>query len=210
MLRWVRDNLADSEVATAKLLKKDAYNILTEIAATVPAGAEGLIFHPFLTGERSPIWDADARGSFFGLSLNHTKSHLIRAVLEGIVYNLYSVSVALTELVGPATSIRATGGFAKSPLWRQMLADIFDRTVVFPESTQGSSFGAAALGLYALGKIKSLDEVPNMIGKTHSHEPIAENVERYKVVLPIYMQLIDEFSPLYREIYHKAAKAQTN
>ena len=210
VLRWVRDNLADSEVATAKLLKKDAYNILTEIAATVPAGAEGLIFHPFLTGERSPIWDADARGSFFGLSLNHTKSHLIRAVLEGIVYNLYSVSVALTELVGPATSIRATGGFAKSPLWRQMLADIFDRTVVFPESTQGSSFGAAALGLYALGKIKSLDEVPNMIGKTHSHEPIAENVERYKVVLPIYMQLIDEFSPLYREIYHKAAKAQTN
>ena len=206
VLRWVRDNLADSEVATAKLLKRDAYDFLTEMAATIPAGSEGLIFHPYLAGERSPLWDANARGSFFGLSLSHTKPHLVRAVLEGIVYNLYSVSVALKEAVGPATSIRATGGFAKSPLWRQMLADVFNRTVIFPESTQGSSFGAAALGLYALGRIESLDEVPKMIGKTDTHEPIVENVERYKIVLPIYMQLIDEFSPLYGDI----AKAQTD
>ena len=205
ILRWVRDNLADSEVATAKLLKRDAYDFLTEMASMIPAGSDGLIFHPYLAGERSPLWNANARGSFFGLSLNHTKPHLVRAVLEGIVYNLYSVSVALKESVGPATSIRATGGFAKSPLWRQMLADVFNRTVIFPESTQGSSFGAAALGLYALGKIESLDEVPAMIGKTSSHEPIAENVEKYKVVLPIYMGLLDEFAPLYDEL----AKAQS-
>ncbi|MEM8504641.1 MAG: gluconokinase [Cyanobacteria bacterium P01_D01_bin.1] len=210
VLRWVRDNLADSEVATARLLKKDAYDILTEIASTVPAGSEGLIFHPYLAGERAPLWDANARGSFFGLSLNHTKPHLVRAVLEGIVYNLYSVSVTLQELVGPATNIRATGGFARSPLWRQMLADVFNQTVLFPESTQGSSFGAAALGLYALGRISSLDEVPKMIGNTHSHEPIAENVERYKVVLPLYMQLIDKFAPLYGEIASDVAKAQTD
>ena len=200
VLRWVRDTLADSEVATAKLLKRDAYDFLTEMAATIPAGSEGLIFHPFLAGERAPLWDANARGSFFGLSLNHTKPHLVRAVLEGIVYNLYSVSLALQDSVGAATSIRATGGFAKSPLWRQMLADVFDRTVIFPESTQGSSFGAAALGLYALGRIDSLDDVPAMVGQTHSHEPIAENVERYKAVLPLYLQLLDKFAPLYEEL----------
>ncbi len=124
----------------------------------------------------------------------------MRAVLEGIVYNLYSVAVALEGAVGAATSIRATGGFARSPLWRQMLADVFDRTVIFPESHQGSSFGAAVLGLYALERIPNLDNVDEMIGTTHSHEPIAENVARYKVVLPLYMQLIGTFAPLYERV----------
>ncbi len=200
ILRWVRDHLADSEVATARLLRTDAYDLLTEIAATIPAGAAGLIFHPFLAGERAPVWDANARGSFFGLGLNHTKAHLIRAVLEGIVYNLHSVAVALETAVGPAKNIRATGGFARSPFWRQMLADVFDRTVIFPKNYQGSSFGAAVLGLYALGQLSSLDSSLEMIGPTYDHQPIAENVEQYRKILPIYEQLLESFIPLYSEM----------
>ncbi len=205
VLRWVRDNLADTEVATAKLLKKDAYDILTAIAATVPAGSEGLIFHPYLAGERSPLWNADARGSFFGLGLHHTKAHIIRAVLEGIVYNLYTVLEALEEVTGPAESIRATGGFAHSSLWQQMLADVFNQTVIIPDSHEGSCFGAAVLGLYALGHLSDLEQVTDMISETHSQQPIPKNVERYQSVLPLYKQLLESFKPLYSEI----AKAQS-
>lgn len=199
-LRWIRDNLAGTEVDRAKLLKKDAYDILTEIAATVCAGSEGLIFHPYLAGERAPLWDANARGSFFGLGLNHTKAHIIRAVLEGIVYNLHSISTALEEIAGPAQSIRATGGFAHSALWRQMLADVFNQTVIIPESHEGSCFGAAVLGLYALGRIENLEQVSEMLSKTHAHLPIAENVECYQKILPLYAQLLESFTPLYADI----------
>jgi gluconokinase len=203
VLRWVREHLADAEANTATLLNRDPYDILTEIAATVPAGSDGVIFHPYLAGERSPLWDANARGSFFGLSLNHTKAHLVRAVLEGIVYNLYVISLALQETTGVAKRIQATGGFARSPLWRQMLADVFDRSVTFPESYQGSSFGAAVLGLYALGRIASLDQVSGMIGKAHHHDPIAENVKRYQAMLPLYRQLLEGFVPLYGSLHSK-------
>lgn len=200
VLRWVRDNLADAEVDTAILLKKDPYEILTAIAETVPAGSEGLIFHPYLAGERSPLWDANARGSFFGLALNHTKAHMIRAVLEGIVYNLYVVLAALQDVVGTATSIQATGGFARSTLWRQMLADVLNRAVTIPETYESSCFGAAILGLYALGRISSLERVTDMIGETHRHRPNPENVKRYQAVLPIYIQLLESFVPLYGAI----------
>ena len=200
ILRWVRDNLADAEVNTAKLLKTDPYDILTAIAETVPAGSEGLIFHPYLAGERSPLWDANARGSFFGLALNHTKAHMIRAVLEGIVYNLYVVLMALQDVVGTATSIQATGGFARSPLWRQMLADVFNRAVTIPKTYEGSCFGAAILGLYALGRIPSLECVTDMIGSAYRHHPNPENVKRYQNVLPLYIQLLESFVPLYAAI----------
>ena len=89
ILRWLRDEFASSEMETAKRLGIDTYDVLTKIAATVKPGADGLLFHPYLTGERAPLWDANARGSFFGLSIHHQKQHMVRAVLEGIVFNLF-------------------------------------------------------------------------------------------------------------------------
>ncbi|NJL86110.1 MAG: gluconokinase [Leptolyngbyaceae cyanobacterium SM1_1_3] len=200
ILRWVRDNLADAEVDTARLLQQDPYDILTAIADTVPPGSKGLIFHPYLAGERSPLWDANARGSFFGLTLHHTKAHLIRSVLEGIVYNLYLVLEALQDIIGPAKSIQATGGFARSTLWRQMLADVFDRAVIVPETYESSCFGAAVLGLYALGLISSLERVSDMIGETYRHRPIPENVCKYRQVLPFYAHLLDHLKGEYAAI----------
>lgn len=197
ILRWLRDHLADAEVDAARLLQQDPYDILTAIAATVPAGSEGLIFHPYLAGERSPLWDANARGSFFGLALNHTKAHMIRSVLEGIVYNLYLVLAALQDVVGPAKSIQATGGFTRSTLWRQMLADVLDRTVTIPETSESSCFGAALLGLYALGHISSLERVFDLMGTTHRHHPDPVNVQRYQQMLPLYVALLKQFKPLY-------------
>src|SRR4029453_3175858 len=117
----------------------------------------------YLAGERAPLWDANARGSYFGLGLHHKKEHLIRAALEGVIYNLYSVLMALEELTGKPTKIQATGGFARSELWRQMMADIFDQELHVPESIESSCLGAVILGLYSLGEVDSLDVVADMV-----------------------------------------------
>ena len=199
-LRWVRDQLADAEVATAKRLGQDVYTLLITMAQAVPPGAEGLLFHPYLMGERSPLWDAQARASFFGLSLKHTKSHMVRAVLEGIVYNLYLVLKALEDFAGPAIQVRATGGFAKSALWRQMMADIFNREVMIPEHYESSCLGATVLGLYALGHISGLEAVTTMIGDTYCHTPNPEARDLYQKVLPVFERLVAVFAAEYEAI----------
>lgn len=196
VLRWVRDNLADAEVPTANLLQTDPYNILTRIAATVPPGAEGLIFHPYLAGERSPLWDAQARASFFGLGLHHSKAHMIRAILEGIVYNLYAILQATEAVTGPSQRIHATGGLTRSTLWLQMLADVFDREVMVPETVEGSCFGAALLGLHALGHTDSLE----VAGAADNRYRPGLDAARYREVLPIYKALRAQFEPLYKKL----------
>jgi len=200
ILRWIKEQLATAEVETAKLLQQDPYDLITAIAETIPAGAEGLIFHPYLAGERSPLWDANARGSFFGLSLRHNKAHLIRAILEGVIYNLYSVFQAVETIVGEVTSIKAAGGFARSSLWQQMVADIFEREIMIPESYESSSLGAAILGLYALEEIPSLSQFELKQDSKTQRTPIPDNVAKYQQILPIYSRLLNSFKNEYQAI----------
>ncbi|WP_426451332.1 gluconokinase [Paenibacillus sp. S-38] len=204
IFRWVRDQLCVSEMETASLLGKDPYEVLTEIAARVKPGADGLLFHPYLAGERAPLWDANARGSFFGLGLHHKKQHMIRAVLEGVIYNLYTVFLALQELIGQPNRIQATGGFARSELWRQMMADIFDQEVHVPVSVESSCLGAAVLGMYGLGEIDSLEAVSGMVGGSHRHTPNPEHVPAYQELSRIYVRL----SRLLKEEYGHIAAFQ--
>ncbi|MDQ0429295.1 gluconokinase [Planomicrobium stackebrandtii] len=189
VLRWLRDEFASSEVETAKRLGIDSYDVLTKIAETVNPGADGLLFHPYLTGERAPLWDANARGSFFGLSIHHKKQHMIRSVLEGIVYNLYTVLLAVEELAGEPVRIQASGGFARSEMWRQLLADVFGKPVIVPESFESSCLGAVVLGMYATGEIEDFSIVSEMIGQTHTHEPDEAAASVYRELLPIYIRL---------------------
>ncbi|WP_283679113.1 gluconokinase [Lentilactobacillus sp. Marseille-Q4993] len=200
VFRWVRDQLCAPEKVTAEQMKIDPYDLLTEIAAKIPAGSDGLIFFPFLGGERAPIWDANARGSFFGLSRTHTRAHMIRAALEGIVYNLYTVSLALEEVVGEATSIQASGGFARSALWRQMLTDIFEQDVSIPESFESTALGAATLGMYSLGLIDSLEDVSKFVGTTDVHHPDPKNFQAYRELIPIYIRLSRSLQPEYKNV----------
>lgn len=204
VLRWLRDEFASSEVETAKRLGIDPYDVLTQIASTVNAGSNGLLFHPFLTGERAPLWDANARGSFFGLSIHHQKRHMVRAVLEGIVFNLYTVLLAVEELTGESVHIRASGGFARSAMWRQLMADVFGKPVAVPESFESSCLGAVVLGMYATGDIKDFSIVSEMIGETHIHHPDAAASEVYRGLLPIYIRL----SRLLTEEYESIAEFQ--
>lgn len=200
LFRWVRDEFAASEVETAKRLGIDPYEVLTRIAEQVPPGSNGLLFHPYLTGERAPLWNPDARGSFFGLTMNHRKEHMIRSVLEGVIYNMYTVLLAMEESIGLPSKILATGGFARSELWRQMMADIFDQQVVIPESFESSCLGAVVLGLYALGRVDSLDAVFGMIGSTHQHHPIESHAKVYKQLLPIYISVFRSLESQYEAI----------
>ncbi|MDD9147979.1 gluconokinase [Sporolactobacillus sp. CQH2019] len=189
VLRWARDEFAASEVETAKRLGISPYDVLTRMAARVKPGSDGLIFQPYFSGERAPLWNPNARGAFFGLTLHHQKQHMIRAVLEGIIFNLYSVMLAMRERTGEPKQIQATGGFARSQLWRQMMADIFAQPVNVPESFESSCLGAAVLGLYATGEVRDLNVVSGMVGSVHSHRPITENVEVYERLFPIFLRL---------------------
>ncbi|RIX52805.1 gluconokinase [Paenibacillus nanensis] len=200
IFRWIRDQLCSAESETALRLGKDPYEVLTEIASLVPPGADGLLFHPYLAGERAPLWDANARGSFFGLSLHHKKQHMIRAVLEGVIFNLFTVFMALEELIGQPKKIQATGGFARSELWRQMMADIFDQEVLVPESFESSCLGAAILGMYAIGEVDSLHVVSGMMGSSHRHLPNKANVQRYKELSRIFVRVSRLLTEEYQEI----------
>ena len=207
VLRWIRDEFASSEIETAKRLGIDPYEVLTRIAERVRPGADGLLFHPYLAGERAPLWNPDVRGSFFGLTMTHKKEHMIRAALEGVIYNLYTVFLALIECMdGPVTRIQATGGFARSSVWRQMMSDIFESEVVVPESYESSCLGACILGLYATGKIESFDVVSEMIGNTYKHLPKEDAVNEYRQLLPIFINL----SRILEKDYSRIADYQRN
>ncbi|MFC5702010.1 gluconokinase [Cohnella faecalis] len=201
IFRWVKEEFAASETETALRLGISPYDVLTKIAERVRPGSDGLLFHPYLTGERAPLWNPDARGSFFGLTLHHRKEHMIRSVLEGVIYNLYAVNLAMQETIGVPRKIMATGGFARSPLWRQMMADIFGQTVVIPESFESSCLGAVVLGLYAFGKTDSLSgAVAGMVGTTHEHAPNPESAAIYRELLPIYVRLSRKLEEEYEHI----------
>ncbi|MHC5004668.1 MAG: xylulokinase [Planctomycetota bacterium] len=144
-LRWYRDALGGPEIEAARRDGVDPYEVLLAAAADVPAGCEGLLFLPYLTGERTPHPDPYARGAFVGLTLRHGKAHLTRAVLEGVTYGLRDC-LELTSRIGlDVRRVRLSGGGARSPLWRQMMADVLNAEVATVNATQGAAFGAALL-----------------------------------------------------------------
>ncbi|WP_425117363.1 gluconokinase [Alkalibacterium sp. f15] len=197
ILRWLRDELCQEEIGEAKTRGIDPYNVITEKMATVQAGSNGLIFHPYLSGERAPSWNANARGSFYGLAMHHKKAHMMRAVLEGINMNLYTVFLALEELIGRPKKVHATGGFVRSEVWVQMLADVFDQEIHIPQTGESACLGAVVLGRYALGDIDDLSEVKNMVEMKETTEPNPDVVAIYKKLMPIYHRL----SHLFEEEY---------
>ncbi|MBY4582714.1 gluconokinase [Pediococcus pentosaceus] len=197
---WAHDALFGAEKETAELLKMDSFDMLTEIAKKVPAGSDGLIFHPYLGGERSPLWDANARGSFFGLNRSHTRAHMIRSVLEGIVFNLYSVTIALKEFTGEPKEILAAGGFVQSSLGRQMLADVYEHDVVIPESYESGSLAAMFLAKMSLGLENKLEDISKYIGSEKRYTPDETVYEKYRKLIPIYIRLSRELSSEYKSI----------
>ncbi|SDC79066.1 gluconokinase [Paenibacillus sp. UNCCL117] len=200
MFRWVRDQLATAEAEEGRRLGMDPYDYLSRLASEVAPGSGGLVFLPLLAGERAPYWNANARGVFFGLSLYHQKPHMIRAVLEGVMYRIHSVVGALEELSGPTREIRASGGFARSQVWLQMMADVLGSPVTVPNTIEASGAGAALLGRLATGEIADFSGAHEWVQVHHRLQADAEAGEVYRQLTQIYgrvyHQLKDEFDAI--------------
>src|ERR1700716_3795362 len=138
-LRWFRDELA------AALDHETAYELLTKEAAATPPGAEDLLWAPYLLGERTPHLDPKARGALVGLSAKHTRGHVVRAILEGVAFSLKDTIVLFDEMHVPVRHLRLGGGGARSPLWRQVQADVYGREVEIVQAEEGAAYGAALL-----------------------------------------------------------------
>jgi xylulokinase len=140
-LRWFRDQLG----CPSSKSEGDPYERLTAEAATAPPGADGLLWAPYLMGERTPHLDADARGVLAGLTASHLRAHVVRAILEGVAFSLKDTFTIFDEMKVPVKSIRLGGGGARSPLWRQIQADVYGHEVEIVEAEEGAAYGAAIL-----------------------------------------------------------------
>lgn len=188
VLDWVRSELAAGEagLSTAQLLDE---------AMTVPAGSGGLVMLPYLLGERAPRWGGVARGAYVGLTRSHHRSHLVRAAVEGVALQLTLVKDAMIQAGFDIDEIRATGGVMKHEIWRQTLASAFGSAIGFPESAEGSGFGAALLGMEALGIIESIDVAADMVPIEGITLPTAADEGVYAELLPVFEELFDVLLP---------------
>ena len=192
--QWFRNALGDSETERARAEGKSAFRLLDEEAAATPPCADGLIFLPYLTGERAPINDPNAKGAFLGLTSRHTKGHFARAVMEGVAFSLRQV-YDLIMSVNPDVSsdeIVLAGGGANSPVWRKIFADTFNlpvRTVY--GSAEGGSFGAALAAGVTAGIWPNLEATVPLIRPESKTEPEAAGVPLYEKQYRKYVRFYD-------------------
>ncbi|HSV85338.1 MAG TPA: xylulokinase [Levilinea sp.] len=185
--RWWRDVL---RAASGRDL---SYEQMTGAAASVPAGAEGLLFLPYLTGERTPHLDPYARGVLVGLTARHSAAHIARAVMEGVVFSMKDGLEIMRSLGLPIGQIRATGGGGRSPLWRQMQADIYGAEVVTLRAEEGPAYGAALLAGVGAGIFASVDEATrDTVVVTSATSPAAAAQDRYEKVYGLYASLYSQ------------------
>ncbi|WP_221585321.1 gluconokinase [Microbacterium sp. G2-8] len=188
VLDWVRSEIAggDAGLSTAQLLDE---------AMTVPAGSGGLLMLPYLLGERAPRWGGVARGAYVGLTRSHRRAHLVRAAVEGVALQLTLVLQSMRQADLPIHEIRATGGVMKHAIWRQTLASAFGESIGFPASPEGSGFGAALLGMQALGMIDSIDVAADLVPVAEVTAPAADDVDVYGELLPVFERLYGALLP---------------
>jgi xylulokinase len=196
--RWLRDTLGLGEKTIASLSGMDAYEILTSEAATAPVACEGLIFLPYLTGERTPYPDPNARGTFFGLTLRHNKSHMVRAVMEGVAYSLRDCIELFRDLAIPINQVRAVGGGARSALWRQIMADVFGTELVTINVTDSTAYGAGLLAGVGTGIYASVSEAcATTVRITDRTEPEPADQATYNEYYPVYGSLYRALKPAF-------------
>lgn len=199
-LRWFRDELGSEECARATRDMRDPYDALTELAATAPAGCDGLFFLPYLTGERVPHADPMARGGFIGLTIRHTRAHMVRSVMEGVAFGLADCLGLVRELGISIGEVRASGSGIRSGLWRQILADVLNVQITTLNTDRGAAFGAAILaGIGAGVYVDAVSATSAIIRETGCTRPGA-NAElypsRYEIYRGLYPALRETFQAI--------------
>jgi len=194
--KWFRDTF--SYESLEKIPDNDITALLNEMIDSINPGSQGLIFLPYLTGERAPYWNSNAKGVYFGIQLQHTKAHFARAMMEGMLFAIYSVGIALEENTGPIHKIYASGGFARSHNLVQILADIFNKPVFIKNTVESSAWGAALIGMEALGiEFKQpiiKQAVSNVVDDAEQfYMPSGENHA-------VYLRNFEQFQRLYHKL----------
>ncbi len=198
--RWMRDTFGQWEVHAATARGESAFHLMDEEASKVPVGADGLFFHPYLLGERSPYFDPYLRASFVGATMSHQKAHFFRAVLEGIAYSLLDSQQVISELGLSLQDIRIIGGGAKSPLWRRIIADVMGMPVMVPRAGD-ASFGAALIAGVGIGLFPDArSAAEHCVRFEESITPDPENHETYRRYFAIYREIHDLLAPVNRLI----------
>ncbi|MFC1565155.1 xylulokinase [candidate division KSB1 bacterium] len=200
-LRWFRDILCKDEIAAAQLMRLDPYEIMTRNAGDVPACSEGLVFLPYLTGERTPYPNPKARGAFIGLTIRHEKSHMVRSVMEGVTFGMNDSLNLIREMKVKIKQIRLSGGGSRSELWRQMQADIYNTESAVINIDEGPAFGAALLAASGTGYFSSVEEACRESIKVVSYyNPDPETAVAYKDHYDIYHSLYKKLKITFSEI----------
>jgi xylulokinase len=190
-LQWFRNQFAPGA----------SYDELMQEAGRAPAGSQGLQWLPYLMGERTPHLDAIARGGWVGLTARHTRADLIRSLIEGVSYSQKDCLDIVEQLGVPVSSVRASGGGARSPFWRQVLADVLRKRVATLSSQEGSAYGAALLAMVGTGEFSSVEEACSAtIRETESLEPRQQESKVYAKGHAIYKALYPALRPVYSMI----------
>jgi D-xylulose kinase len=200
VLQWFRDQLGEPEIEEARRVDKSAYRLLDEKAAEVPPGSEGLILLPYLMGERTPIWDAYARGVYIGLTPYHTRSHMYRAALEGVAFGFRHMAEIIEQQGVKIKEIIAVNGGAKSPLWRQIFADVLNARIHYYLGGVSTLLGDVILAGVGTGQFSGFEVVREWLEIAETQEPDAEAhalyAKYYTLYRKIYLQLKDQFKEL--------------
>jgi xylulokinase len=189
LTRWFRDVVAGEHVAEELKGGPDAYGIISDAAAKIIPGADGIVVLPYFSGERSPINDADARGIIFGLDISHSKAHLYRAAYEGVGYSINHTLQVMAGAGAKADVMTAVGGGTKNAAWLQAVSDITKVPQRVPAMTMGASYGNCFIAGYAAGIFKSPKEISNWVATARTVEPNAANAPVYEKRMATYLEL---------------------
>jgi gluconokinase len=191
VIQWFAKSFLKRDLSSA-----DQFEEFIAEACATPAGSDGLIFLPYIYGERAPVWDAEARGIFFGVSATHTSAHFMRAIMEGISFALHELLVTMEETVGPIKNIYASGGFIRSKKWVSLLADVIGKKISVTHAEDSSAAGAAMLGMIALGIARDFYDMKTFFSEKEFFKPDVKDRDVYMTNYAVYSNLYSKFKEI--------------
>ena len=198
--QWLKNEICKIETMEAREKGMNPYDIMNDEIEKSSPGAKGILFLPYLLGERTPHWNPNARGAFIGINVAHKREDLLRAVMEGITYNLNTIVNIFRNYV-PIDSMIVIGGGAKSKVWRQMMADIYNLKILKPKYLEeATSMGAAVIGGIGVGEFESFDAISKFIKIESEHEPNPDNKVIYEKTYQVFLHSYDALVDIYEEL----------
>jgi len=199
-MRWFRDNFCFEETQESKANGINAYQLMENLINSLPAGSDGLIFHPYLLGERAPYWDPHLRASFIGASMSHQKGHFIKALMEGVAYSLKDCFRLIENLNLEVTEFIIIGGGAKSDIWSQIICDVFGKKVIRPSVTD-ASYGSALIAGVGIGVFPDVvTAVQKSLKVDKIFEPNDSNHQKYNMFFKLYLEIHDRLKDIYQNM----------